>query len=444
MLIIETADKFLPEKIYTFNVLLRQLLGVEYEIRMADRADYLLRLPNGGTLIIEDQFFKQSIEGDYLKPENIPAAAETVAQPYHLSERLTVIHGRPKFIYYKQSINCGIDVFASTFFMLTRWEEYVHQDCDEHGRFCAKNALAWRSNFLDRPVVNEYANLLWDMLVRLGWHLPRPERQYRLQLTHDVDYPQLWASPLGRLRTLGGSLWRRRQPREGAYWLKKHFFRRQDPYDTFDELMDLAEKNGQPAHFNFLGERPKSSNAWYSLNGRFVKNLVKKVTERGHVVGFHPSYEAYDDPQAFERELASLRRVTSQPVTSGRQHFLRFTSPETWQRWDNAGLDWDSSLGYSEASGFRAGICDTFPVFNFLTRQELSLREKPLIAMDVTLAHYEQLNPEQGAARLEQLRREVRKHQGEFTLLWHNSSWNTYFWAAWQEVYRSFVADTSR
>ncbi len=441
MLIIETSGKSLPEKTYIFQVLLGQLLGIEYQVVVAERTNYLLRLPSGGTISIEDHFFGQLPDGDYLHSKNVPTNADTFAQPYEQPERLTAVYGTPKFVFYRQSITCGLDVFASAFFMLTRWEEYITQEQDEHGRFPAKHALAWRAGFLDRPVVNEYANLLWQMLIRLGWQAPRVERQFRLQISHDVDYPQLWTSPAARLRTLGGSILQRHQPRETLFWLKKHFFRRQDPYDTFEELMDLAEQNGQPAHFNFLGERPKSSDAWYALNAPFVQNVLQKITARGHVVGFHPSYEAYDDPAAFSRELESVRRVSGQAVTSGRNHFLRFSSPHTWQQWADAGLDWDSSAGYSEATGFRAGICDTYPVFNFLTRQQLPLHEKPLLAMDVTLGLYQKLTPEQATAQLEQLRREVRKHQGEFTLLWHNSSWNTYFWAAWREVYRSFVTN---
>lgn len=439
MLIIETSAKFLPEKNYAFQVLLGQLLGITYQVVVTERRNYLLRLPGGGTIVIEDHFFAELPDGDYLHPRNVPAEASTFAQPYEQPERLTAVYGTPKFVFYRQSVTCGLDVFASTFFMLTRWEEYTDQERDEHGRFPATHALAWRAGFLDRPVVNEYANLLWQLLLRLGWQAPRPERAFRLQISHDVDHPQLWPTPAARLRTLGGSLLRRHQPREALFWLKKHFFRRQDPYDTFDELMDLAEQTGQPAHFNFLGERPKGSDAWYALNAPFVQNLLQKITARGHVVGFHPSYEAYDDPVAFSRELESVRRVSGQAVTSGRQHLLRFSPPYTWQRWADAGLDWDSSAGYSEAPGFRAGICDTYPVFNFLTRQQLPLREKPLVAMDVTMALHQKLTPAQATEQLEQLRREVRKHQGEFTLLWHNSSWNTYFWAAWREVYRSFV-----
>jgi hypothetical protein len=31
----------------------------------------------------------------------------------------------------------------------------------------------------------------------------------------------------------------------------------------------------------------------------------------------------------------------------------------------------------------------------------------------------------------------VDKHGGEFVLLWHNSSWNDYFWKDWRRVYEA-------
>ena len=103
-------------------------------------------------------------------------------------------------------------------------------------------------------------------------------------------------------------------------------------------------------------------------------------------------------------------------------------------------MDWDSTAGYSEIEGFRCGICHDFPVFDFLERKMLHLREKPLIAMDVTLAHYQRYSSVEATEQLLKLRRQVEKHQGEFVLLWHNSSWNTYFWAPWKEVFLRFIA----
>jgi hypothetical protein len=163
------------------------------------------------------------------------------------------------------------------------------------------------------------------------------------------------------------------------------------------------------------------------------------MTARGHTIGFHPSYEAFEDREAFKRELASLQDISPVEIVAGRQHYLRFSVPETWKMWEGSGLKEDSTLGYPEQVGFRAGICHDYPVFDLETRKMLRLREKPLIAMDVTLAQYQQLTPQQALESLLQLRKTVEKHQGDYTLLWHNSSWNSPFWENWKAVFRSMV-----
>ena len=440
MLIVETNNRFLPEKKYCFQVLLGELLGVDFEVKVTSATDYILRLPNGASLTVEDHFFSRQTDDVYLKSENIPEQPVFIPHPFSTAEVVTGVFGKTHFTSENQHITCGIDLFASAFFMLTRWEEYVLPRRDEHGRFPADQSLAARAGFLDRPVVDEWADLMEQMLVRLGWNHPPKRRAWQLHLSHDVDHPLLWWSAAQRLRTPAAGLFKRGDLPEAAWWLKNHVFRKQDPFDIFDEWMDLSEKNGLVSHFNFLGARAPSSNCYYPLDHPFVKNLIRKIADRGHGIGFHPSYEAFEDTAAFQRELQSLRAVSPVPVTTGRQHYLRFDAPHTWQVWEEAGLEWDSTLGYPEAEGFRCGTCHSFPVFNFLTRTTLRLREKPLIAMDVTLAQYRRYSPEKAFERLQHLRRQVQKHGGEFVLLWHNSSWNTYFWGPWQEVYRSFIA----
>ncbi len=359
--------------------------------------------------------------GIQLRAENIPVETETSPNPFQPEELLTALFGSINFSIENQYIDCDLDLFASTFFMLSRWEEHALPDRDVHGRFPAESSLAWRNGFLERPVVNEWAELLRGLLAQLGWEPPRPRRTFQLHLTCDVDHPRLWWSLSDRFRTLGGSLLKRKNTGEAIFWLKKYFFRQQDPYDTFDEIMETAERSGHPAHFNFLGKRPRESDCWYPLEHPFVRSLIQNITARGHVVGFHPSYEAFDQPEIFNRELESLRRITPQPVLTGRQHYLRFSTPQTWRTWDQAGMTWDSTMGYPEYPGFRCGICQEFPVFDIEQRKMLTVREKPLIAMDVTLTLYRQWTPEQANEKLRQLRRQVEKHNGEFVLLWHNS-----------------------
>jgi hypothetical protein len=125
------------------------------------------------------------------------------------------------------------------------------------------------------------------------------------------------------------------------------------------------------------------------------------------------------------RDLERLRAVcaeesVSQDEWGGRQHFLRWSNPETWQGWADAGLDYDSTLGLSDEVGFRSGTCREHTVFNLRTREHLPLRERPLVVMDVALDRATG-SSEEALARVERLRRACRRPGGCFTLLWHNS-----------------------
>lgn len=446
MLTIFTSPQFLPEKQYVFDVLLGEFLGIPFRVETSDEPDYRLVLPNGKCVTLRDGFFSKITSDDYLSSANIPADVPTVEHPFEPFEKLTVIYGEPVLYFRDDEIITRLDLFASAFFMLTRWEERVLPDRDRHGRFPASASLSAKYNFLERPIVDEYAALLWQLLVRMGWPGERKKHTFRLQPSHDVDYPKLWWRPADQLRTLAASIFQRGDWHEAGYFLRHKFSAENDPFDTFDLLMDLSERNGLRSQFNFMGERPPDSDAFYPLRHPFVQDLMQKIARRGHDIGFHPSYESVDDGRRaaegspmFGQELTSLRAVSPLPVSSSRQHFLRFSVPETWQTWADAGLKTDGTLGYPEAEGFRCGTCHDYPVFNILTRQKLTLREQPLVAMDVTLAQYRKYTPETALEKLRQLAAEVRKHCGTFTLLWHNSSLNTYFWRPFQAVYETFL-----
>ncbi len=418
MLTIQTSENWQPEKEYAFYVLLHEILGLDYRIEYQQHTDkHTFRLPHGAELRFEDGFSGYSIPGTATLPLQwnpiTPAPSSDWPVP---------------------------DVFAATFFMLTRWEETASPDRDRHGRFPAEGSVAWKQGFLQRPVVNEWADWLWNSLLRLGWKGEQKQRKFKISLSCDVDHPLLWWSATDRIKTLAGAIFKRKNLPEAAYWLKNHIFQSKDPYDVFDDWFDLLEQHNHSAQFNFMGERPRSSDCWYPVSHPFVRQLMQKIADRGHKIGFHPSYESFDHPDLFQRELDSLRTIAPIEISAGRQHYLRFAAPRTWNSWEAAGLREDSTLGYPEAEGFRCGICHDFPVFDTLQRKMLRLREKPLIAMDVTLAQYRPYSPEQAFSQLMQLRREVEKYGGDFTLLWHNSSWNTPAWEPWKEVFYNFIS----
>jgi hypothetical protein len=126
----------------------------------------------------------------------------------------------------------------------------------------------------------------------------------------------------------------------------------------------------------------------YDINEQKSLDLINKIQKRGHLIGIHPSYNAYNDLEQLKKEIASLEKVTNQKITEGREHYLRFEVPTTWQIWEDAGLKIDSTCAYADHIGFRCGTGKEFSVFNILLRKKLNLKERPLIVMDGSLFSY--------------------------------------------------------
>jgi len=334
-----------------------------------------------------------------------------------------------------RTIKCGIDVFASSFFMLSRWEELANPLRDAHERFPVRASLAFKGNFLHRAVVNEYIELLWNILTHLGVQQARKPRNFSFLLTHDVDIPQLWRNALSPAKTMLGDIFKRKN--KAAIWQHFNFIKKKkDPFDTFDELMDLSENQGLQSHFFFItGGNTRFDNN-YEISDFFIEKLITRIHERGHEIGIHPSYDTYQDAAMLSWEIEALRQVSPQSVKTGRQHFLRFAVPHTWQAWEDNGMEWDSTMGYAGAVGFRCGTCYPFPVFNVLTRRELDLVERPLLVMEVSLFSeaYMGLTQAEALVKVQEIVETVSRFEGEFVLLWHNSNlvlngedyWETY------------------
>jgi len=215
-----------------------------------------------------------------------------------------------------------------------------------------------------------------------------------------------------------------------------------DPiYGSILELADLSERYGLKSAFYFMaaGEGPNDSG--YDPAEPLVRRCIDEIARRGHEIGFHPSYRASFDAAVWQKEFARLSAaVNGFPITGGRQHFLRFRTPETWRLWEQAGLSYDSTLSYADHEGFRCGTCLPFRPFDVKADRELNVTEIPLIVMDGTLRQYRGLTPAEGEARILALADRCRRVGGVFTLLWHNSSL-TGEWEPWAPVYRRVVEE---
>jgi hypothetical protein len=95
----------------------------------------------------------------------------------------------------------------------------------------------------------------------------------------------------------------------------------------------------------------------------------------------------------------------------------------------------DCTVGYADREGFRCGTCYEFKTFNFLTRKKLNIKEYPLTIMEGTLVGYRGLAPCEMKKRIALLKDVIKKYNGKFVLLWHNSSFNTDGWLVYKDLY---------
>ena len=456
MIKINIPKNNINERKYIIDIIFDEFLGLEYQVNESDICkNWEIELENRHKLILEDHFFSKYPNNlEYLKLENIPSKVEFAQNKFIVEDNIPIIYGNTKLETKNyeletknqklKTIICGIDIFASSFFMLTRWEEYVNKNRDKHDRFPATESLAYKNGFLDRPIVNEYIEMLKNMLLELGLIQKLKTRNYELLLTHDVDIPLRYRNIMGNIRELAGDILKQKSIVSALKSLNRQIKVflgiQKDPFDTFDYLMNISEKVGVKSYFFFMGKGTSKFDNMYKSSDKFVKNLIKKIKQRGHYIGIHPTYNAYNDFEQIKKEKQELQINLDTQITFGREHFLRFEVPTTWQIWDDNDLIWDSTLSFADKEGFRCGVCYEFSVFNIITRKKLKLKEKPLIVMEGSFVTYQpNINPKDMEEKINYLINKVKKYNGEFVFLWHNSSFNAAQWIKYQDIYERVI-----
>ena len=331
------------------------------------------------------------------------------------------------------------DALAEAFFHLARVEER-RAPRDEHGRFRAE----WsRLDPLDPPL---------ERLRRdLGLEPPRwGGGQFAVALTHDVDTPWRWTRPglrggasrLKRHVLAGRAAPAVREARSLAA-APLHRLRGTDPNWRFEQLLgEERARGGSSTFFVLAGHADRHDGAAPETYDRLRPRLVRTVSEQGGEVALHGSYRSADDPARLRREFDTLAEVMSvytditRPL-GHRYHYLRLDPHRNLRPLAELGLAYDTTLGFPDEVGFRAGIAHPFRPWDFARDEPLDLIEIPLAAMDATLAEerFLGLSAQVAWPRLERLLDWAAEHGGGFALLWHPDRFDPVTSAGWDRLY---------
>lgn len=425
MISIRIPNNNIEERSYAVSSVF-EIIGVNYNLLIdSDITNYILEVEDC-ELIICDLFFSTHKEQrSYLSIDNIPQKVSYVRNNFIIESDLPVIYGTDELLLSKKRIKCGIDVFASVFFMLTRWEETVLNKKDSHGRFPASYSLALKAGFIERPVVNEYCEMLWNMLKFLGCQDKRNNEGFSIRFTHDIDVFRK-----SSLKEMMKSIIRFKSIKNVIDTFIGFISFKYDVYNLYDYFMDKSERCNTKSHFYFM-----SDNTNHFLQSKKFHKTIRRICGRGHYIGFHPGYNTYRDCEKWGEQLHKLESVSKMKIREGRQHVLQIVLPETIRIWEKYGMECDSTLCYAEKSGFRCGTGNSFFLFDVLGSKQLSLKEMPLIIMDVTLKRYECLPLVEAKMKIKTLIETSRKYDMPITLLFHNSNFYGKEWQGWMQLY---------
>ena len=208
-----------------------------------------------------------------------------------------------------QGMHVAYDILGLTYWMLSRQEEVGRTDLDEHGRFPATSSHAYKHGYLERPVVDEWLHILGQVIQRTWPGIELKQHTFSMKVSHDVDGPSRYGfrSVPALVRAMVGDVIKRRDFKSAmlAPWVRMNTrtqLHPADPANTFDWIMDVSEQHGLQSAFYFICGHTDPHDADYQPEHPAIRHLMRRIHQRGHEIGLHPSYGTYQKPKLIRQE----------------------------------------------------------------------------------------------------------------------------------------------
>lgn len=423
-----------PRLQYILDVILGKLLGIPYTLTNLEQEFIYHEGPKLAYSMSPVQDFP------YLASAGLLFEPAILNQESAIGQVLTW-NDLPVFYPVKEPSILPFDIFSASFYLISRYEEYLPSYRDEHGRFASTESLAFRHDFLELPIINLWARELKKVLQNIfPGEVPTKEPSFEFVPTIDVD--NAWAFTHKGWRNLV-SLFKRSSMSDRNYRYQVFHGNQPDPYDQYAFLKQaFSGRAVKPVYFFLLGELGRHDRN-VSPRNRHLKKLIRQISTENEV-GIHPSYRSNMDRKILESEIKNLAKITLQQIEHSRQHYLKFSLPETYQNLIHLGIKKEYSMGYADHIGFRAGIAHPFPFFDLENNRSTELLVIPFQVMDVSLQQYMKLDPDEAIEQISQLIQKIREVGGTFSILWHNESLSEWKqWKGWSLVFRRIIELTS-
>lgn len=337
--------------------------------------------------------------------------------------------------FFKTEDDVGFDIFSAVFYCITRYEEYLEHEPDEYGRYAHWNSVAWKNNFLNKPVVDvwlkEFGLLLQTKFTPFTIH----HSSFTYIPTYDIDIAWSYKHK-GFWKSLAASV-------KHPSTIKERFNvvrGKQDPFDSYDWMNQLHESNQlSPIYFFLVAEEQGEFDKNISPKTKALQQLIQQ-TKKLADVGLHPSVHSNTAKQFLAQEKIKLQQILRQPITKSRHHYLQTRVPHSYRELIAAGFEEDYTMGYGTVNGFRASTSNSFLWYDVEKESATQLRIHPFAFMEANSFYELKQTADEAFEELIQLKEEVQQVNGTLITIFHNHFLGTApIFAGWREMYERFV-----
>lgn len=345
--------------------------------------------------------------------------------------------GTPCFFATGEKSSIPYDIFSASFYLLSRYEEYLPHVKDSVGRFPAKESLAYQNSFLELPVVDLWAHKLLSVLKERFPNLQTAKGNYKCIPIINVTTSHCY-SHRGFTRTLGGFLLdlgsfkfgRMIQRISVLFGLKK------DPYDNFDALVEIHKKFPLKTMFFFQFAKYSAHDKNISPNSNKFRYLIKSVADYS-IVSLSTSYLSTTDAKVLREEKKQLANLINRPINYSRLRYNRVNVPITYRNLIETEFTDDFSMGYTHEIGFRAGTCTPFYFYDINMEVRQPLKVHPFAVHDYALVNYKKR--EEIFNIMDKMYRQVKEVNGNLIMVFSSELLGDNHKINWMELYQSML-----
>src|SRR5438105_3025059 len=206
--------------------------------------------------------------------------------------------------FFKTQGDFSFDILSASFYLLSRYEEYVAHEKDQYGRYAHQNSLAFKEKFLHLPLINVWIEDFKKAVQTKFPALQIASSKFQFIPTYDIDeafsykHKQLWRTIGAFGKSFVTGQWSKIGERMRVLWANG-----QDPYDSFEWMDQLNQRYDLKPHYFFLIAQQTGK---YDKNIQPSQNAMKELIEKhskNYLVCIHTSWHSGDDPRTLRFEI---------------------------------------------------------------------------------------------------------------------------------------------